>query len=182
MADTLLETEEAVSISLPIEKRPVSPYHRATARWNPIISAFMRPIQLSTIVRWRPVRPRNIMYALVWGLIAVARGIGNLALSPFFLDMMAHHMRSFLSGRGIGIDKVKNLVLGRLIFGPCYAPAPFGLHRGIRTIARGTCYDHPCVNLLYNPDQIFFEEQRTLWLLPVTFLMLLQQSSSGGFM
>ena len=180
MADTLLETEEAVSISLPIEKRPVSPYHRATARWNPIISAFMRPIQLSTIVRWRPVRPRNIMYALVRGLIAVARGIGNLALSPFFLDMMAHHMRSFLSGRGIGIDKVKNLVLGRLIFGPCYAPAPFGLHRGIRTIVRGTCYDRHLCQSLYNSDPS--EEQRTLCLLLVAFLMLLQRFSSGGFM
>lgn len=117
----------------------------------------MRPVELSPIVPWCPFRPRNILHALVWGPVAVTRGIGNPTLSPFFLNMMAHHMRPFLSRRGIGIDKIKNLVLGRLIFGPCYAPAPLGLHRGIRTIARGTCYDRPLCQPLYNRGHRFCE-------------------------
>ena len=112
------------------------------------------------------------MYALAWGPVAVTRGIGNSALSSFLLNMMAHHMRSFLPRRGIRINEIKNLVLRRLILGPRYAPAPFGLHRGIRAIARGTCYDDHLCQPLCNPDPL--EEQRTLWLLLVAFLLLLQ--------
>lgn len=45
--------------------------------------------------------PRSMMYFLGRRSVAVAGGIRCATLSPFLLDMMAHHMGPFLSGRGI---------------------------------------------------------------------------------